>query len=49
MGMIIAGVVLLLIGLVWLVGGFVWVVAGHLLHNHTRANEKKAKSPDQNS
>lgn len=56
MGMIIAGALLLLIGFsqnnvkatAWLVGGFVWIAAGYLLHNLTRANEKKAKSLDQN-
>ena len=31
-----------------LVGGFVWIAVGYLLHNLTRANEKKAKSQDQN-
>ena len=31
-----------------LVGGFVWIAVGYLLHNLTRANEKKAKSLDQN-
>ena len=56
MEMIIAGVFLLLIGFfqntitatAWLVGGFVWIAVGYLLHNLTRANEKKAKSLDQN-
>lgn len=56
MDMILAGVFLLLIGFAqnsvnstaWIVGGFVWIAAGYLLHNLTRANEKKAKSPDQN-
>lgn len=56
MEMIIAGAFLLLIGFsknnssssAWLVGGFVWIAAGYLLHNLTRANEKKAESPDQN-
>ena len=31
-----------------LVGGFVWIAVGYLLHNLTRANEKKTKSLDQN-
>ena len=31
-----------------LVGGFVWIAVGYLLHNLTRANEKKVKSLDQN-
>ena len=56
MEMIIAGAFLLLIGFsknsvnatAWLVGGFVWIAMGYLLHNLTRANEKKAKSLDQN-
>ena len=56
MQMIIAGAFLLLIGFsknsvnatAWLVGGFVWIAMGYLLHNLTRANEKKAKSLDQN-
>ena len=56
MEMIIAGAFLLLIGFsknsvnatACLVGGFVWIAMGYLLHNLTRANEKKAKSLDQN-
>lgn len=56
MGMILAGTLLLLIGFsqnnvkatAWIVGGFVWIAAGYLLHNLTRANEKKTESPDQN-
>jgi hypothetical protein len=56
MQMIIAGAILLLIGFAldninrmpWLVGGFVWIAVGYLLHNLTVANEKKAKSLDQN-
>jgi H+/gluconate symporter-like permease len=31
-----------------LVGGFVWIAVGYLLHNLTKANEKKADDTEAN-